>query len=302
MPWLEGRLSRVLWSSERSGYAIVRISTDGGDVVAVGTLASLGGEEPGAFVSLEGDWEEHAVHGRQFRVSGVLQSTPHTLAGLQAWLAAAGVKGIGPALSARLVDRFGLDLVRILEQDPGRLSDVSGIGPARAAAIRAAWEEEEEGRALSVLLRGLGLSQRLADRIRERYGDRAMHVVRTEPFRLADEIGGIGFRTADTLARAQGLAEDDPARIRAAVVHALEHESEQQGHTYLRRSQLRVAVRALGVPVDALDEAVAAAEGSGRIAVETDDMGDDLIYAAALYAAERTVARELGVLAARARE
>ena len=87
MPWLEGRLSRVLWSSERSGYAIVRVAVDAGEAVAVGTLASLVNEEPGAFVSLEGEWEDHIVHGRQFRVSGLLQSTPQTLAGLEMWLA-----------------------------------------------------------------------------------------------------------------------------------------------------------------------------------------------------------------------
>ncbi len=301
MPWLEGRLSRVVWSSERSGYAIVRVKLDSGDAVAVGTLASLTNEEPGVFVSLEGEWEEHPVHGRQFRVSGLLQATPQTLAGLELWLAAAGVRGIGPALSARIVDRFGLDLVRILEQEPTRLAEVKGIGAARAAAIREAWARDDEGRALTMLLRGLGLSQRLADRIRERYGDRSHHVVRTAPFTLAEEVGGIGFRTADALARAQGLAEDDPARVRAAVVHVLDAECEQQGHSFLHRAELSAAVRALGVPVDGLDDAIAEAEGTGRIAVERRGGEDDRVYTGALHQAEVLVASELGVLAERAR-
>lgn len=296
MAWLEGRLLRVLWLSEKSGYAVVRVATDDGEVMAVGALAALGTQPEGAFVALEGDWETHSVHGRQFRTTGWLQGSPHTLAGLRIWLASAGVKGVGPALAARIVEKFGLELTQILHDTPERLTEVEGVGEGRAAAIRDAWSQDEEGRALTLLLRGLGLSQRLADRIRERYGDRTAHIVSHEPFRLAEEISGVGFRTADAVARAQGLPLDDPGRVRAALVYVLDQESEQ-GHCFLGRDALRTAVQALGVPVDGLDEAVDSAEGAGHVVIE-----GERVYRAELFACEAQIAREVSALATLSRE
>ncbi len=289
MPWLEGSLERVLWASDSSGWAVVRVVTaDHGTVMAVGTLASLQGQEEGSFVALEGDFEDHSVHGRQFKATGLLEATPHTEQGLRIWLASAGVKGIGPALANRLVDHFGFDLVRVLEHEPERLREVGGIGPSRVTALRQAWKSDEEGRTLTLLLRGLGLSQRLADRIRQRYGDRATHVVRHEPFRLADEIGGIGFRTADALARQLGLPKEDPARVRAALRYVVEQEAEQNGHCFTPRGELARRLEALDVPSAGLDEALDAAAGAGRVVVEGDE-----VWPADLHATETRVASDL---------
>jgi len=293
MEWLEGQLLRVLWASERTGYAVARIAGSEGEVVAVGTLASLADQDEGAFVSLQGDWETHPVHGRQFRVSGLLEATPQTLAGLTLWLASSGVKGIGPVTAGRIVDTFGHDLTRVLSQEPGRLTEIAGIGPGRATAIHTAWRSNEEGRALTVLLRGLGLSQRLADKIRERYGDRAAHVVQSEPFRLADEIAGIGFRTADALARNLGLAEDDPARVRAAVGHALDQAADNDGHCFLTVDELRSRVRSLGVPVLSLAAAIDASEGAGRAVAD-----GPRVWSAELARLEDQVSRDLAALVA----
>lgn len=202
LEWVEGRLSRVLYVSEKTGYAVIRIHTTfDTDLVVVGTLSSLADQEEGAFVSVQGRFERHPTHGRQFRVVGLLEATPQTLAGMKVWLASAGVKGVGPAIAARVVDAFGHELPRIIREAPARLTEVDGVGEERAHAIQRAWASDEEGRALTLLLRGLGLSQRLADKIRDRYGEQAAHVVRTRPFELAEQIGGIGFRTADSLAR-----------------------------------------------------------------------------------------------------
>ncbi len=293
MEWLEGRLARVLWASEKNGYAVVRVAVGGEEVVAVGTLASLADQPEGAFVALEGRWETHVVHGRQFRVVGLLEATPHTLAGLEVWLASAGVKGVGEVMAHRIVSHFGHDLPGILRTEPQRLSEVDGVGPERARAIREAWSRNEEGRALNLLLRGLGLPQRLADRIRDRYGERAAHVVRSQPFRLAEEIGGIGFRTADALARRQGLPEDDPGRVRAAVSHVLEQAAEQRGHCFLGRAELRAAVDALGVPTTGLEQAVDDAEGAGHVVVE-----GERAWSARLFGYEDQVARDLVALLA----
>ena len=160
------------------------------------------------------------------------------------YLGSAGIPGVGPTIAKRIVAAFGLATPRILAEEPERLVDVQGVGKTRIATIRARWTEDAEGRALVVKLRGLGLSPRVVERIRKRYGERAAAVVGREPYRLAEEIAGIGFRTADALAREQGLAADDPARLRAAALHALDN-AVSDGHCTLPRSELHAAVARL---------------------------------------------------------
>ncbi len=297
LTWVEGRLDRVLWASADRGYAVVRVTTaDEMTIIAVGPLASLADAGEGTFVSFEGRYETHAVHGRQFRAVGMLESTPQTLDGMRLWLASAGIKGLGPQLATRLVDAFGHDLPKIIRETPERLREIEGIGGARAEAIREAWATDEEGRALVMLLRGLGLTQRLADRVRERYGEQAAHIVRTQPFKLAEQIGGIGFRTADQLAQRQGLPPDDPARVRAAVVHVLDQSADQQGHCYLRFEELERALGGLGVPTNDLEEALATLEGTGQVVNE-----GDRAWRSALFFGESRVAQDLLALAGRPR-
>ncbi|MEN0067665.1 MAG: ATP-dependent RecD-like DNA helicase [Myxococcota bacterium] len=293
--WVEGRLDRVLWASPNSGYAVVRVTTvEEMSLIAVGPIASLGGSGEGTFVSLEGRYETHPVHGRQFRVVGLLESTPQTLDGMRLWLASSGIKGLGPALAKRLVEAYGHELPKIIRESPERLLEIDGIGAQRAEAIQDAWSSDEEGRALMMLLRGLGLSQRLADRIRERYGEQAAHIVRTQPFRLAEQIGGVGFRTADQLAQRQGLPADDPARVRAAAVYVLDQAADQQGHCFLPVTEMARLLADLSVPTDHLDEALATLEGTGHVVNEP-----ERAWRAALFFGEARIAQDLLALAAR---
>ncbi len=291
--WVEGRIERVLWSSERSGYGVVRFDGADGSFIAVGTLADLTEQPQGAFVALEGKWEQHAVHGKQFRCTGALHGSPRSLEGMQLYLASSGVKGVGPALAKRLVDHFGMRTPAVLSLEPQRVAEVPGIGPAKARAIREAWRRDEEGRALAMTLRGLGVSRRLVQKIRDRYGDRAAEVVQKHPYQLAETVSGIGFRTADALARQQGLPADAPERVRAAVVYALEQES-LDGHCWTGRDVLARRLEALSVPTQELDAAVDGAEGAGRVVVERNG-----VWWAKLHEAEETVARELGHALAR---
>lgn len=288
---LEGAVERVLWTSERTGYSVVRVSTADGPVMIVGLLGGLAGREEGAFVSVEGDFEDHPVHGRQFRATGVLDASPHTEQGLRIWLAQAGIPGVGRRMADRVVDTFGLGALDVLDRDPGRLREVPGFGKGRVSAVSAAWEEGRRARAITLLLRGLGLSQRQADRIVERYGERAESVVRTEPYRLADEIAGIGFRTADAMARALGLPLDDPGRAGAALRYVLEQESEQNGHCWLGGDEVTRLLAGLEVPAHRIPEALARAEGAGTVVVEGEQW-----WPSALWVAEDRVARTLRAL------
>lgn len=290
---LEGSLDRVLWWSERTGYAVVRLATPTGPVMVVGHLGALASKEEGAFVSVEGDFEDHAVHGRQFRATGLLDSSPHTEAGLRIWLAQAGIPGVGRRMADRVVDTFGLQALTVLDETPERLREVPGFGKGRIAAVAEVWEAGRAARAVTLLLRGLGLSQRQSDRILERYGERAEHVVRTEPYRLADEISGVGFRTADAVAQALGLPRDDPGRAKAALRYVLDQECEQQGHCWLHRDAVVRLLAELDVPPSRVPEAIERAEGSETVVVE-----GDRLWPSPLWVAEDRAAHTLRELLA----
>jgi exodeoxyribonuclease V alpha subunit len=273
--WLEGRLGRVVWAAEDGGYAVVRIKTPTGDVTAVGALALLADEaEEDDFLALEGRWEEHPVHGRQFRSTGFLQGLPRTLDGLTLYLAQAGIPGVGKAIAERIVSHLGVSALQVLSDSPEKLAEIPGLGPKKIQAIVERWRADAEGTALAVRLRALGLSPRTVQRIRESYGDRAAVVVAREPYRLAEDIPGVGFRTADALARDQGVAPDDPARVRAAALYALER-AESEGHCFLPREVLARVVGDLGVPVDDLDAAIDGAALDRRLRVEPAESDDD---------------------------
>lgn len=302
--WLEGRLARVVWAADDGGYAVVRLKTSVGEVTAVGQLALLADEaETDTFVALEGTWESHPVHGRQFRASGFLQGLPRTLEGLELYLAQAGIPGVGRATARRIVAAFGVSALQVIADSPERLLEVKGLGEAKVEAIQSRWESDAEGAALAIRLRGLGLAPRVVQRIRERYGERAAAVVAREPYRLAEEIAGVGFRTADAIAREQGLPADAPERVRAAAIFALQRAT-SDGHAFLPRAELTAAVAALGVPTDGLDAAIDSASQDRRAIIEPAEGGDDpmalppphpadRIYGPELWYAEVEVAEQL---------
>jgi exodeoxyribonuclease V alpha subunit len=209
------------------------------------------------------------------------------------------VPGIGPKLAHRIVHRFGMETFSVLNEHPERLAEVRGV-KGKVDEIAARWAADERDRALTIRLRGLGLSARFVERIRRKYGERSLEVVEREPYRLAEEISGIGFRTADGLARALGVPEDHPGRVRAAAIYALE-EATNEGHCFLPRAALRRAIETLGVPGAGLDEALRGLDHDARAVVEREDSvilsadtsDADRVWPVALYRAEQEVARSL---------
>ncbi len=135
---------------------------------------------------------------------------PATIQGIRRYLGSGLIKGIGPVFAERIVDHFGLDTLRVIEEEPGRLVEVPGLGPKRTAKITAAWEEQKAIKEVMVFLQGVGVSTSIAVRIYKKYGDASIDVVRNEPYRLAADVWGIGFKTADTIAQAVGIPHDSP--------------------------------------------------------------------------------------------
>ena len=298
-------MERVHWASQESGYAVLRVATPAGPATVVGTVASLA--EEGVFASFEGRFETHAVHGHQFRAEAFLVGSPRTEVGLVRYLSSAGVRGVGENLAGAVVETFGMDTLRILEHEPERLTEVSGIGPARATAIAERWQAEAGERAATILLRGLDLTARQTQRIRDRYGDRTVYVVTQRPYRLAMEVWGIGFRTADALARRQGVAHDDPQRVQAAVFHVLDRLGDD-GHCFVTRQDLARRLQDLNVPSQGLNDALQELLAKDRAVVEAMDTETfeprplDRVYSVRIWRAEHDVAAELASRAACDRE
>src|SRR5690348_12982729 len=309
---LDGVLERVTFCNPETGYTIARIAPDRGTgrgpvsastelVTAVGPLL---GAQVGESLRLRGRWSSHVKYGRQFDVHSYTTVLPATVQGIQRYLGSGLIKGIGPVMAERMVTHFGTDILRIIEEEPGRLIEVPGLGPKRTNMIAVAWEEQKLIKEVMVFLQGVGVSTSLAVRIYKKYGDASISVVRNEPYRLASDVWGIGFKTADTIAQSVGIPHDSPERIKAGLAYTLS-EAADDGHCYLPAPNLITgAAKILDVPADliapCLDE-LAAAEGvvrdqvpaAARPAPAEAAPQVPAVYLPPFYQAERSLARAL---------
>ncbi len=243
---LDAVLERITYANEETGYTVARVATDrSSDLVTV--VGALLGAQPGERLRLHGRWRSHPQYGRQFEVQHYTTVLPATIQGIRRYLGSGLIRGIGPKMAERIVAHFGTDTLRVIEAESGRLLDVPGLGPKRAAMIGAAWQEQKAIKEVMVFLQGVGVSTSLAVRIYKAYRDEAIAVVRREPYRLAADVWGIGFKTADTIARSMGIAHDSPERIKAGLQFALSQASED-GHCFLPEAELVAkAAEILGV-------------------------------------------------------
>lgn len=296
--WLEGVVLGALWTSADGGWVVLRVQVgDGAPALVVGPpgpLLDVVDEQP--FASFEGRFEQHPTYGYRFKADAVLLGSPRTRKGLQLYLANSGA-GIGPQLAGRIVGHFRDETLAVLEQTPERLTEVTGVGEKRAKAIAEAWAADASGRALSILLRGLGLAAGRIRRILDRFGERAYEVVTRHPYRLAEQVRGIGFLTADAIARGQGLPEDSPERLAAAIVHVVKR-AQDDGHVFVPVDEIARGLKSLGVPVEDLPGVLAEVIAEGRL-VEEDVGGASAVAHPDLDLAEATIAVQLAERASR---
>jgi exodeoxyribonuclease V alpha subunit len=264
MDELSGAVERVTFYNPENGYSVVRLRPErsrapaaamqrDGAVTITGNLPEL---SPGENVRLQGRWTNHAKHGLQFQVEVCEQTMPATVAGIRRYLGSGMVKGIGPRLAERIVERFGLETLEVIEDRPELLKQVPDIGPKRARGIAKAWADQKQVKEIMLFLHGHGVSTNLAIKVYKQYGDEALQVVRTDPYRLARDIYGVGFKTADRLAQALGLPPDHPSRLEAGLVYAL-NEMTGDGHVYSPQSVLlERSAELLGLPGDSLPPAL----------------------------------------------
>jgi exodeoxyribonuclease V alpha subunit len=256
MEKISGSVERVTYYNPENGYSVLRLRpvpsrTPGTDreglITVTGNLPELA---PGEYLNLDGKWVNHPRHGMQFQVEICEQTLPATVAGLRRYLGSGLVKGIGPRLAERIVSHFGLSTFEVIENTPERLGEVPDIGPKRSLLIAEAWVEQKQVKEIMLFLHSHGVSTNLAVKIYKQYGDQAMAVVQNDPYRLARDISGVGFKTADRIAQALGLPGDHPSRIEAGLIYVLNQQSDE-GHTYFPRQELVAqAVKLLQVPLE----------------------------------------------------
>jgi exodeoxyribonuclease V alpha subunit len=257
---LDGTVERITFRNPDNDYTVAKLATASGELTVVGKLFGVAEGMP---VRLSGQWVVDKKWGRQFQVATCVPDTPKTIKGIETFLASKVFPGIGPSLAKRIVEKFGKDTLDVITKTPQRLTEVIGIGSQRAAKLAEVVGQQRHVQEVMVFLFGLGVSPAFSARIVRRYGADAVEVVRKTPYRLAREVWGIGFRTADAIAEKLGIARDAPDRLEAGLLFALETSAED-GHLHLPDDDLIArAAELLQVDAAALPPRLAALELSG---------------------------------------
>jgi exodeoxyribonuclease V alpha subunit len=293
---LEGILERLTFHSEETGYSVARLIPTGKSyqVTVVGALA---GVNVGESLRLFGLWTTHPQYGRQFEVRTYTVQHPATIEGIRKYLGSGLIKGIGPATANKIVDYFGMDTLTVIESEAHRLREVPGIGEKRTEQISDAWTEQKYIKEVMIFLQSYGVSSGLAVKIYKTYGEQSIPYIRSDPYRLARDIYGIGFKTADQIAKKLGLAEDAPARIQAGLLYSLSSLSDE-GHCYAKRDQLVAeAVKLLEIPAAPIDSQI------NQLITQRDIADDnDCLYLPPFLMAERGTASKLRRIQTSARD
>ena len=291
---IEGILERIVYFNEETNFTVARLQVGRSqDLVTI--VGNIPCPNPGETLRLKGEWTVDAKFGRQFRVESCLSVLPATITGIEKYLGSGLVKGIGPIMAKRVVAMFGLETLDIIEEIPEKLLEVEGIGPIRAERINKAWQEQKEVREVMVFLQGHGVSSTYAVKIYKAYGDKAVSVVRENPYRLALDISGIGFKTADRIARNMGIDPGSQIRAEAGIIHVLS-ELVDDGHVYYPYDKLMdAAASLLEVNRDVLETALTALVEQRRVVVD-EQQDDRAVYLTPLHVAEVNVARRLETL------
>lgn len=298
---LRGLVERVTYHNPENGYTVAKLAVAGQPelVTVIGHFGSL---SAGEAVRVAGSWGTHPQHGAQFKAASYEVEKPATLVGIEKYLGSGLIKGVGPKTAKRLVKHFGMEILEIIEHNPERLNEVRGVGPHRVALIGRAWQDQKRIKEVMVFLQTHGVATTYAVKIYKTYGDAAIDVVTKDPYRLAIDVWGIGFKTADQIARNMGVAIDAPMRLRAGILHVLGEASDQGHMTLPRGALLAQGGEILGVEPPQLEGPLLEAALAEQVVVEPQPEGEPLIWLPALWYAETNLARRLLKLLARPSE
>ncbi|MEI6127221.1 MAG: AAA family ATPase, partial [Pseudomonadota bacterium] len=299
---LQGQIDRIVYCNEENGYTVARVKVSGRKetVTVVGSILSA---TPGEILTMQGEWSAHPRFGEQFKVTRYETVTPATVHGIEKYLGSGLIKGIGPVMAKRIVEKFGTATLDIIEKKVHRLTDVEGIGTGRIEMIKAAWDAQKEIREVMLFLQSHDVSSAYATKIFKHYGKASIGIVRENPYRLATDIFGIGFLTADKIAEKLGIAKDSLQRTEAGILYALQQLSEA-GHVYYPYELLVDTCRdMLQVERDTVIKALGALAADRRIILEdlnesTEEFKENnkAVYLARYHVCETGIAEQLKAL------
>ena len=288
MEKLEAGILGTVFRNEENGWTVLTVRSGRNEVTVVGTLPEL---SPGEQAVFTGEWTEHRSYGRQFRCVSCEIQTPTTLLGIERYLGSGLIHGIGPATATLIVRQFGEETLTVLSEHPERLTEIPGIGAKRMAMISESFREHQGARQAMIFLQSYGIPAALAVRIGKFYGDRTPEIVRQDPYRLCDDLEGVGFRTADRIGIALGVAPDSDSRVRCAMKYVLREAAASAGHVYLPEDELCAASASLlQVPRELCSRALTSMLLSSAIIAEAGGDGSRRVYLPAFWRAENEVA------------
>ncbi len=299
---LRGLIERITYTNEENGFTIARVRVAGErDLVTV--VGNLLAPMPGEVIHMTGEWSNHPRYGRQFRIHQYRTLAPASVAGIEKYLGSGLIKGIGPVMARRIVKAFGEKTLEVIDKSVEELAEVEGIGRKRIDMIRRAWEDQKEIRDVMIFLQAHGVSSAYATRIFKQYGRESIAVVKENPYRLATDVFGIGFVTADRIAEKLGFFKESPVRVEAGILYVLSRTADE-GHVYYPYEPLLAKCREiLDVPDDLVARGVGAVSLEGRIRIEDLNDGPEsfranhkAVYLAPFHVAETALALRLGTL------
>ena len=289
MATVTGFIDKIKFRNEENGYSVLSVEDGGEEYILVGTFHYV---NEGEMIEAVGTMTDHPVYGEQLLVESYEIKTPGDMASMERYLGSGAVKGVGAALAARIIRRFKADTFRIIEEEPERLAEVKGISEKMAMAISAQMEEKKEMRQAMMFLQGYGISMNLAVKIYQEYGPKLYGIIQENPYRLADDIAGVGFKMADEIAAKVGIFTDSDFRIRSGLLYTLLSAS-AQGHTYLPKEELFAqASELLMVAPSSMEKHLMDMQMDKRLVVR-EQGGVCAVYASVYYYMELNVAKML---------
>ena len=295
METIEAIADETVFRNDENGYTVLVVKAGRARVSAVGVMPPV---TPGEKLIITGEWTEHPVYGKQIKVQGMEIEKPTTLSGIEKYLMSGMIKGIGPATARQLIKAFGEQTLDVIYSEPQRLLELPGIGEKRAQMITESYAEQAEQREAMVFLQSYGVTPSLAVKIFKRYGENVKQVIRSNPYRLVEDVEGIGFKTADKIAASLGIERDSEYRLSAGLKFVLEDATSGTGHCYLPRPELvQAAQRLLGNGQEAIDHELDALILAREIVAQIlpDEQGEEVValYQPQTYRAEKEVAGRL---------
>ena len=289
MEKLEGMVSDIVFKNEENGYTIAYLANENDEITIVGCMPTL---SVGESIEVEGKWVNHKTYGSQFEVNSFMPITPSSLEGIYVYLSSGMIHGIGEKMAKRIVDKFGVDTLDIIQNTPERLTEVEGIGMKKVKQIQESYEENRELRNIIIQLSPYGITPNYCLRIYKKYKEKAIDIINKNPYRLAEDVRGIGFKIADEIASKIGIDKYSPERIMQGIIYTL-NQSLASGHTYLPKQILiEQSVKILGVEPKFVENGIMDLAYNQKVHLENKD-GKILVYLMMYYICENGVCKEI---------